>query len=103
MRGVTLSTLRDATDSVLTCICGGVADHSLHAIRSMQAMANFFVVHEARQNTQHFASEQAREAALLYNWSPVGPKGDSYRAYMFPSWQPPGDSVVEGFTQPSKK
>ena len=63
MRGVTLSTLRDATDSVLTCICGGVADHSLHAIRSMQAMANFFVVHEARQNTQHFASEQAREAA----------------------------------------
>lgn len=58
-------------------------NHSPHAIRAMQAMANFFV-DEARQNSHHFPSKDKETAQLIYNYESTGPMGDSYRIYHFP-------------------
>merc|ERR1712217_607692 len=52
-------------------------NHGLHAIRAMQAVANFFV-DEARQNSRHFPSADKEAAQLIYNYEPTGPPGDSY-------------------------
>lgn len=47
-----------------------VIDHSADAVFVGQYMANFFVK-QARQNTHHFASEEAEEKALIYNYNPI--------------------------------
>eukprot|EP01047_Picozoa_sp_COSAG01_P061049 COSAG01_NODE_7570_length_3144_cov_2.131691_3_plen_95_part_00 len=60
-------------------------NHSVHAIHTMQTVANFFVGIEARKNSHAFDLEELQDL-LLYNFNPVGPKGDSYRAYTFPPW-----------------
>ena len=57
-----------------------------HAIRTMQTVANFFVAYEARKNSHAFETEEELAKELLYNFNPVGPKGDSYRAYVFSPW-----------------
>jgi len=57
--------------------------HGPHAIRAMQAMANFFV-DEARLNGRHFATAHEERERLIYNYAPSGAVGDSYQAYVFP-------------------
>lgn len=61
-------------------------NHGPHAVRAMQAVANFFVG-EARQNSQRFPTPEGEASHLIYNYAPVGAAGDSYRAYHF---QPAG-------------
>lgn len=57
-------------------------NHSMHAIKAMQAVANFFVG-EARRNGRHFPTPLEEARHLIYNYAPEGPLGDSYQAYTF--------------------
>ena len=55
-------------------------NHDFPAIVSMQAFGNFFA-EEARHNNHTFASEEALDEQLIYNYVAVGPS--DYRAYFF--------------------
>lgn len=57
-------------------------NHSVEAIEAMQAVANFFVA-QTKKNLQHFANKSEPASRLIYNYSPHGPEGDSYQAYLF--------------------
>ena len=57
--------------------------HTLHAVTTMQAFANFFV-EESRRNDHAFKNATDESLRLIYNFVPQGAEGDSYRAYMFP-------------------
>ena len=57
-------------------------NHSQVSIEAMQAVANFFVA-QTRKNTQYFTNKSELAARLIYNYSPHGPEGDSYQAYVF--------------------
>lgn len=65
-------------------------NHGPHAIRAMQAIANFFV-DEARKNDRHFASQQDEDNHLIYNYAPQG--RDAYQAYVFPPATPQRTSL----------
>lgn len=60
--------------------------HTIDAIRAMQYTANFFV-HEATKNDHSFATQDAENDALIYNYQPVYQPGDdasSEQIYFFP-------------------
>uniref|UniRef100_A0A7S4Q0G6 folate gamma-glutamyl hydrolase n=1 Tax=Alexandrium monilatum TaxID=311494 RepID=A0A7S4Q0G6_9DINO len=56
-------------------------NHGPHAVRAMQAFANFFV-DEARMNSRRFRSQREEARNLIYNYVPQG--RDAYQAYIFP-------------------
>lgn len=57
-------------------------DHSADAVLIAQYTANFFV-NEARKNNHKFATPQAEDAALIYNYVPSKTTGSFVQTYFF--------------------
>ena len=55
-------------------------NHNEHAVEAMQYFANFFIS-QARMNSHHFKTKKDEDAALIYNYIPVG--HSSYQCYTF--------------------
>lgn len=56
--------------------------HTTHAVASMHALATFFVG-ETKKNGHRFEDAMEESTRLIYNDTPQGAEGDSYRAYIF--------------------
>jgi hypothetical protein len=57
-------------------------DHSAHAVEIAQYTANFFVG-ETRKNVHKFATAEAEDAALIYNYAPSKTTGSFVQTYFF--------------------